>query len=92
MKLFFTTMLILLFCLRVSANEIKVNESNETASKVDACSRCHNVVVSLKDRGVDVIIKQTKSIQSENKPHPPAGIQELSDDDIAVIAAILDKS
>ncbi len=55
-------------------------------------SACHNSIINLSGKGVDVITKQIKSIQSENKPHPPAGINELCDKDIAAIATFLNKT
>jgi cytochrome c553 len=92
MKLFITTMIILLVSLNTSAVETNITESKETDAKVKACISCHNKVINLKGRGVDTIIKQTKAIKSANKPHPPFGIEELCDEDIAVIADFLDKN
>ncbi len=101
MKLVFTTKCILLVCVSMFyfegysgayAIETANNQSVDSPTKADACSSCHNSIVNLKGRGVDVIIKQTKAIQSAEKPHPPAGIKELCDEDIATIAEFLDKA
>ena len=91
MKLIFTTTFILLFCLNATAGETADSKASVASNKAEACSTCHNSMVSLKGRGVDVIISQTKAIQAAEKAHPPAGLKDLCDADIAEIAAFLDK-
>lgn len=59
------------------------------ADKAAPCLKCHNAMVSLKDRGADVIVAQMKAIRSGDAPHPP-GLAGLTDDDIEAIAAWLD--
>jgi cytochrome c553 len=59
------------------------------AAKAEACSGCHNAVLSLNGRGADAITDQIKAIRSGDKDHPP-GLADLSDEDIADIAAYLD--
>ena len=88
MKLLISATVVFLFCFNVSANDTP----NNPPTKAIICSGCHNKMVSLKGRGVDVITKQTKAIQSYVKPHPPAGIKDLCDEDIAEIADFLDKN
>ena len=89
MKLLFTTAVIFLFCFKVSASEVATNKASVEPNKAEACSSCHNSMINLKGRGVDVIIKQSKAIQAAEKSHPPTGISELSDKDVAEIAAYL---
>ncbi len=92
MKLLFTTMFTVLFCSQALASEAVNSQVSDESNQAEACSSCHNSIVSLKGRGVDAIIKQTKAIQASTKPHPPTIINELSDDDIAAIAALLNKA
>jgi cytochrome c553 len=58
-------------------------------SKAEGCAGCHNAVVSLNGSGADAIVGQMKAIRSGDKDHPP-GLADLSDEDIADIAAYLD--
>jgi cytochrome c553 len=92
MKLLSSITFALVLSFNVSANKTENSETSGTANKADACSSCHNAMVSLQGRGVEVIIKQTNAIKSGEKSHLPAGINELSDKDIAEIAAYLDKA
>jgi cytochrome c553 len=89
MKLLFTTMFTVLFCSQALANEAVNSQVSDESNKAETCSNCHNSIISLKGRGVDVIIKQTKAIQASKKPHPPAGISQLCDEDMAEIATYL---
>lgn len=59
------------------------------AAKAEACSGCHNAVLSLNGRGADVITGQMKAIRSGDTDHPP-GLANMSNEDIADIAAYLD--
>lgn len=59
------------------------------ANKATACAACHNAMISLKDRGVETIIEQSKAIQSGEKQHP-TGLAGLNEQDLADIAAYLD--
>jgi cytochrome c553 len=74
--------------LPVAAAEV-VGDADAGAAKAVGCKGCHNSVVNLNGRGADTIAAQTKAIRSGAKQHPP-GVTDLSDDDIADIAAYLD--
>ena len=92
MKLLVTAMFIILVCIDVTAKESDKSASNNDPAQLAAtCSGCHNKMISLKGRGVDVIVNQTQAIGSSKKSHPAAGIKELCDEDIAKIAAYLDE-
>jgi cytochrome c553 len=91
MKLFVTALFVILVSLNVAAKESDKGDSKDPAQVAAACSGCHNKMINLKGRGVDVIINQTKAIRSSDKSHPAAGIKDLCDEDIAVIAAYLDE-
>jgi cytochrome c553 len=91
MKLLIITLVILLVSLNLFSAESDRTETKESAAKVEACKSCHNKIINLKGRGKDTLISQTKAIKSDDKPHPPAGLKELSDEDIAAIAEILEK-
>ena len=67
----------------------KTGDMNIGAASAEACASCHNSVVSLKDRGADVIARQMKAIRAGEKGHPP-GLADLNDDEIMAIAAYLD--
>ena len=69
---------------------VAVGDADAGAAKAKDCTGCHNSIVSLKGRGADAIAGQTKAIRSGTERHPPAGVEELSDEDIADIAAYLD--
>ncbi len=58
-------------------------------TKAERCAGCHNVMVSLNGRGADAIAGQMKAIRSGDKDHP-LELADLSDEDIADIAAYLD--
>ena len=68
---------------------VAVGDADAGAAKAKDCTGCHNSIVSLKGRGADAIAGQTKAIRSGAKVHPP-GVAELSEEDIADIAAYLD--
>jgi cytochrome c553 len=72
----------------VAAAEV-IGDADAGAAKADGCKSCHNSVVNLNGRGADTIAAQTKAIRSGAKQHPP-GIADLSEDEIADIAAYLD--
>jgi cytochrome c553 len=91
MKLLITSMAILLASMNSFAGETDESESKSIPAKVQACMGCHNKMVNLKGRGIETIISQTMAIKSSKKPHPPAGIKELSDEDIAAFAAFIEK-
>lgn len=92
MKTGFVVLFVCLICFAVIARDTAHAQSEKNPQKVDVCLSCHNQIVSLKDRGIDVIIKQTKVIKTTDRPHPPSGINELSEEEIEAIAAILDKA
>ena len=92
MKLLISITFTLVLSFNVSANKPDNSQSSDSVNKADACSSCHNGMVSLQGRGVAEIIKQTNAIKSGEKTHLPAGINELNDTDIAEIAAYLDKA
>lgn len=79
-----------LFCSATLAGETASSLDDDASHQVNKCTGCHNSIINLKGRGVELIIKQTKVIQSEQKPHPAAGIKALSDEDIKAIAEFLD--
>ena len=59
------------------------------AAESAACAACHNTMVNLKGRGAAAIAEQIGAIRAGEKAHPP-GLAELSEEDIAIIAAYLD--
>ena len=59
------------------------------AEKAKVCAGCHNAMINLNGRGADAIAAQSKAIREGTKPHPP-GVEGLSDEEIADIAAYLD--
>lgn len=78
-----------LFCSATLADETASSLADDSLHQVNTCTGCHNSIINLKGRGVELIIKQTKAIQSEQKPHPAAGIKALTDEDIKIIAEFL---
>lgn len=64
-------------------------DADAGAEKAKTCAACHNTMVSLRERGADVITEQIKAIQAGDKDYPP-GLAELSEEDLADIAAYLD--
>lgn len=64
-------------------------DADAGAAPAAACTACHNAMVSLKGRSAKTIAEQTKAIRAGDVKHPP-GLAELSDKDIADIAAYLD--
>lgn len=92
MKILITILVIVLVVFITLTVETGQNEANDSKVQIEACMSCHNAIINLKGRGEDTIISQTKAIKLDKKPHPPAGIKELSDQDIAAIAKFLNKS
>jgi cytochrome c553 len=59
--------------------------------KAEMCIACHsNDEVILKNTGADSIAEKMKSIRAGDVKHPP-GLENLSDDQIAEIAKLLDR-
>jgi cytochrome c553 len=58
-------------------------------TKAETCAGCHNAMASLNGRGADAIAGQMKAIRSGDKEHL-LELTDLSDEDIADIAAYLD--
>ena len=87
MPVFFVT--VLLACVLAVAADNVTGDTDAVAAKAAQCAECHNAMVSLKGRGADAIASQTRTIRSGDKRHPPAGVEELSDEDVADIAAYL---
>jgi cytochrome c553 len=92
MRVLIIMMTVFQACLQTVAADIATGDADAGAAKAKDCTSCHNAVVSLKGRGADTIASQTKAIRSANKSHTPAGFEELSDEDIADIAAYLDRA
>ena len=57
----------------------------------DACMKCHDPdgKTSLAGTGVDALIEKMTAIRDGDVKHPPV-LKDLSDEDIAAIAAALD--
>ena len=81
--------IILIAVLLAYAQVAAAGDAAAGESKAEGCAACHNAVVSLSGRGADAIAGQMKAIRSGDKDHPP-GLADLSDEDIADIAAYLD--
>ncbi len=64
-------------------------DSDELFDRAEACLSCHKVVASLTGRGASVIADQMKAIRAGEKDHAP-GLADLTDEEIAEIAAFLD--
>ena len=77
----------LAYGLALAAEQASGDASAGTA-KAENCIACHNALISLKDRGADTIGNQIKAIRAGSRGHPP-GLADLSDEDIADIAAYL---
>ena len=60
-------------------------------AKAESCMDCHGVDgIDLSGTGADIIATLIKSIRAGDTNHPP-GLENLSDEDIAEIAKILDR-
>ena len=61
------------------------------AGAADACMKCHgpDAKYSLVGTGVDVLVEKMTTIRDGGVKHPPL-LKDLSDEDIAAIAAALD--
>jgi len=60
-------------------------------AKAESCMDCHGVDgIDLSGTGADIIATLIKSIRAGDTKHPP-GLENLSDEDIAEIAKILDR-
>ena len=81
--------LFLTVCIPAVAADDPVNDASAGATKAEECTACHNTPISLKGRGVDMIAEQIIAIRAGDQKHPP-GLGELSEEDIADIAAYLD--
>jgi cytochrome c553 len=90
MKFIFRTTVAFLICFNAFANETIKNDVETTPAK--ACLGCHNKMVNLNGRSVEAIVNQTNAIKTSNKKHPDAGIKQLSDEEIAKIAAFLNEN
>jgi cytochrome c553 len=66
-------------------------DMEQGAVKAEACLACHNVMVSLKGEGADAILEQMKAIRAGDQSHPP-GLEDLKEEDLAIIAAYLDSA
>ena len=61
------------------------------AGAADACMNCHgpDAKYSLVGTGVDVLVEKMTTIRDGGVKHPPL-LTDLTDEDLATIAAILD--
>jgi cytochrome c553 len=89
MRVLIILIAVFLACFQAVAADSATGDADAGAAKAEDCTACHNAMVDLRGRGADAIASQTKAIRAGNKAHPP-GIAELSDEDIADIAAYLD--
>lgn len=89
MRVLSISIAVFLGCCQAVAADNATGDAGAGAAKAEDCTACHNAMVDLKGRGADAIVSQTKAIRDGNKRHPP-GLSELSDEDIADIAAYLD--